>query len=209
VLRLVGITPKYRKGPLMSMRTCSLKIPVVEPSGFVVIDTETTGGGAKARVIEIGMVFLSKRATFQGEFSTLVYGDGDSGEWFVKRKHGIRNEDLLDAPRFKELAPQFLEAIKGRILFAHNASFDLAQLNHELARVRRRKISHMGCTIGLGIHLGFGRMSLTEAVENLGMTREYPHVALDDARAAAELLKYYKRHDRRKFHEYLNIQGLS
>jgi inhibitor of KinA sporulation pathway (predicted exonuclease) len=54
----------------------------------------------------------------------------------------------------------------------------------------------MGCTIGLGIHLGFGRMSLTKAVENLGMTREYPHVALDDARAAAELLKYYKRHDR-------------
>jgi DNA polymerase III epsilon subunit-like protein len=67
----------------------------------------------------------------------------------------------------------------------------------------------MGCTIGLGIHLGFGRMSLTKAVGNLGMTRENPHVALDDARAAAELLKYYKRHDRQKFHEYLNIQGLS
>jgi hypothetical protein len=35
-------------------------------------------------------------------------------------------------------------------------------------------------------------MSLLKAVGNLGMSRENPHVALDDARAAAELLKYYK-----------------
>jgi DNA polymerase-3 subunit epsilon len=100
--------------------------PVVEPRGFVVIDTETTGGGAKARLIEIGMVFLSPRSTFQDEFSTLVYGDGNSGEWSAKRKHGIRNEDLLGAPKFKELVPQFFEAIKGWVLSAHNASFESA-----------------------------------------------------------------------------------
>jgi len=178
------------------------------PSGFVVLDTETTGGGPKARVIEIGMVFLSPRGAIQGEFSTLVYGNGDSGEWFVKRKHGIRNDDLIDAPKFKELAPAFLDAIEGRTLFAHNASFDLAQLNQELTRIRRRKLTTMGCTIGLGIHLGFGRLSLTKAVEQLGMSREMPHVALDDARAAAELLRHYMRHDARRFKEYLEIQGL-
>ena len=192
----------------MTQRNCSTDIPSIRPSGFVVLDTETTGRGPQARVIEIGMVFLSPRGAIQGEFSTLVHGDGDSGEWFVKRKHGIRNEDLFDAPKFKELAPAFLNAIEGRSLFAHNASFDLAQLNQELTRIRRRKIATMGCTIGLGIHLGFGRLSLTKAVEKFGLGRDVPHVALDDARAAAELLRRYMRHDPRRFKEYLKVRGL-
>ena len=192
----------------MTLRNCSTDIPSVRPGGFVVLDTETTGGGPKARVIEIGMVFLSSRGAIQSEFSTLVYGNGDSGEWFVKRKHGIRNDALFDAPKFKDLAPAFLDAIEGRTLFAHNAGFDLTRLNQELARIRRRKIATMGCTLDLGIHLGFGRLSLTKAAEKFGLSREMPHVALDDARAAAVLLRRYMRHDPRRFKEYLEAHGL-
>jgi DNA polymerase III epsilon subunit-like protein len=109
---------------------------------------------------------------------------------------------------FGELAPPFLEAIQGRTLFTHNASFDLAQLNRELTRIRRRKLATMGCTLALGMHLGFGRLSLTKAVEQIGLSREMPYVALDDARAAAELLRRYMKHNLRRFKEYLQIQGL-
>ena len=58
----------------MTGRGFSTSIPSVAPKGFVVIDTETTGGMADSRVIELGMVFVSSRGTLQKTFSTLLYG---------------------------------------------------------------------------------------------------------------------------------------
>ena len=134
----------------MTGRGFSLLIPQVAPKGFVVIDTETTGGKEDSRVIELGMAFLSPRGNLQKTFSTLLCGDGTSGEWYVKRVHRIRDTDLVGAPNFKQIAPDFLKSIEGRVLFAHNANFDLKRINHELSLVRRRQIKNMACTIVLG-----------------------------------------------------------
>lgn len=176
--------------------------------GFVVIDTETTGGGPDARVIEIGVVFLSERGSREAHFTTLLRGEGSGGHWAARKKHRIRDEDLAPAPSFGELAPAFLRAIQGRIMFAHNSSFDEAQINQELRRVRRRRIGNFGCTLGLGIHLGYGRMSLDKAVKRFGLSRDASHVALADADAAANLLKHYMKHNPAEFREYLLVQRL-
>ena len=191
----------------MAGRGFSLSIPKVEPKGFVVIDTETTGGKEDSRVVELGMAFLSPRGTLQKTFTTLLYGDGTSGEWYVKRVHRIRDADLIGAPRFKQIAPGFLESIEGRVLFAHNASFDLRRINHELSLVRRRQIQNMACTIELGKHLGHGRLSLEKAIDKFDLFRQISHHALHDALATSQLLKHYISEDKQGVHEYLSDKG--
>jgi len=191
----------------MTGRGFSRSIPNVAPKGFVVIDTETTGGMADSRVIELGMVFVSSRGTLQKTFSTLLYGDGDSGEWYVKRIHRIRNEELIGAPKFKEIAPSFLGSLEGRIVFAHNASFDLRRINHELSLVRRRQLKDMACTIELGKHLGYGRLSLENAIKEFNLFRQISHHALHDAYVTAQLLQYYISENPTGVREYLRSSG--
>lgn len=191
----------------MAGRGFSLSIPQISPEGFVVIDTETTGGKEDSRVIELGMAFLSPQGTLQKTFTTLLYGDGTSGEWYVKRVHRIRDTDLIGAPKFRQIAPDFLRSINGRILFAHNANFDLKRINYELSLVRRRQIKNMACTIELGKHLGYGRLSLENAIEEFNLHREISHHALHDAMATSQLLRHYLSEDQKGVQEYLSLKG--
>lgn len=191
----------------MTVRGFSLSVPQVSPKGFVVIDTETTGSKDDSRVIELGMVFISPRGRLEKTFTTLLHGDGTSGEWYVKRVHRIRDMDLIGAPKFRQIAPDFLKSINGRILFAHNAIFDLKRINHELLLVRRRQIKNMACTIELGKHLGYGRLSLENAIEEFNLYREISHHALHDAMATSQLLQHYLSEDQKGVREYLSLKG--
>ena len=192
----------------MSTRGFSTSIPSVAPNGYVVIDTETTGSLPDSRVIELGMVFLSSRGTQQKTFSTLLFGDGTNGEWYVRRVHRISQKELIGAPRFKDIASSFLKSLEGRIVFAHNSNYDLRRLNHELALIRRRKIEEMACTIELGKHLGFGRLSLEKAIEKFDLSRPVSHHALYDAVATGQLLRHYLGADPDGVKEYLINKGL-
>ena len=191
----------------MTDRGFSTSIPKVDPKGFVVIDTETTGGREDSRVIELGMVFLSSRGTPQKTFSTLLFGDGTNGEWYVRRVHGIRKNELTGAPTFKDIAPAFLQSLEGRVVVAHNASFDLKRINYELSLARKRKLSEMACTIELGKHLGFGRLSLENAIDEFNLFRQISHHALHDALATAQLLRHYLSEDLNGVKDYLAIKG--
>ena len=100
----------------------------------VVLDTETTGleVGKGHRVIEIGCVELSERRPTGRKFHRYLNPERivDGGALAV---HGIDNEFLSDKPRFAEVAGEFLEFIAGAELIIHNAAFDVAFLDAELA----------------------------------------------------------------------------
>jgi len=191
----------------MSTRSFSTSIPRVIPKGFVVVDTETTGNETNSRVIEIGMIFLSPRCTQQKTFSTLLFGNGTVGEWYVKRVHRIRQSELDGAPQFKDIASSFLESLNGRIVFAHNASFDLKRINHELRLARKPRVKSMACTIELGKHLGHGRLSLDKAVEKFDLFRQISHHALHDAFATSQLLRHYLSENPVGVREYLSSKN--
>lgn len=46
--------------------------------------------------------------------------------------HGIRAEDVADAPEFPELWRDLAPRVEGALVLAHNASFDLSVLRHTL-----------------------------------------------------------------------------
>ncbi len=49
--------------------------------------------------------------------------------------HGITDRDVLDAPRFEDLARELLHALSGCVVAAHNVYFDLRFLRFELDRL--------------------------------------------------------------------------
>ncbi len=85
----------------------------------VVLDTETTGLNAKLgdRVIEIGCLELLNRRPTGNHFHRYLNPERASEEGAVK-VHGISDEFLLDKPRFREIASEFIEYLHGALLDA-------------------------------------------------------------------------------------------
>ncbi|HZP66658.1 MAG TPA: DNA polymerase III subunit epsilon [Rudaea sp.] len=100
----------------------------------VVLDTETTGleVGKGHRVIEIGAVELVERRPTGRSLHRYVNPQRaiDGGALAV---HGISDEFLADKPTFAAIAHELLEFVAGAELVIHNAAFDVAFLDAELA----------------------------------------------------------------------------
>lgn len=99
----------------------------------VVLDTETTGlePSEGHRIIEIGCVEVIGRRLTGNTYHQYLNPDREIDDGAIE-VHGITNEFLDDKPRFNQVAPAFLEFIKGSQLVIHNAAFDIGFLNHEL-----------------------------------------------------------------------------
>jgi DNA polymerase-3 subunit epsilon len=96
----------------------------------VVLDTETTGMPVADghRIIEIGCVELMGRRLTGRHFHVYLQPDREIDEGAIA-VHGITNDALKDKPRFKEVADEFFEFIKGAQLIIHNAAFDVSTTN--------------------------------------------------------------------------------
>ena len=101
---------------------------------YVVFDLETTG--------------LSSRHDYIIEFGAVVMYKGmikEQKDFFVKppielttnikELTNITDEQIANARTFAECKDEILNFVKGRVLVAHNASFDYGFLNEELARL--------------------------------------------------------------------------
>ncbi|MBS7660416.1 DNA polymerase III subunit epsilon [Pseudomonas lalucatii] len=100
----------------------------------IVLDTETTGMPVTDghRIIEIGCVELEGRRLTGRHFHVYLQPDREIDEGAIA-VHGITNEFLQDKPRFKDVAEEFFEFIKGAQLIIHNAAFDVGFINNEFA----------------------------------------------------------------------------
>lgn len=100
----------------------------------IVLDTETTGleVGKGHRIIEIGAIELAERRPTGRSFHRYVNPQRaiDEGALAV---HGIAREFLADKPVFAEIARELIEFVSGAELIIHNAAFDVAFLDAELA----------------------------------------------------------------------------
>lgn len=88
------------------------------------------------RIIEIGCVELIGRRLTGRHFHVYLQPDREIDEGAIA-VHGITNEALKDKPRFKEIADEFFEFIKGAQLIIHNAAFDLGFINNEFALIKQ------------------------------------------------------------------------
>src|SRR5204863_5374484 len=105
--------------------------------------------------------------------------------------HGISEADVAAAPPLAELAPEVVVLLEGAVFVAHNASFDLAMLQHGLAAVGAKyEPPAVACTLE-----AFRLLEPLAPAHNLEeLCREHgieltAHDALGDALATAALLR--------------------
>ena len=160
----------------------------------VVLDTETTGLNAKLgdRVIEIGCVEVLSRRITERHFHAYLNPERDIEEGAL-RVHGLTREALADKPRFAEVAPAFLEYIRGAELVIHNADFDVEFLDMELGLAGLGKLSeHAGRivdTLAFARELHPGKKNSLDALCEryfVDHSNRTLHGALLDARLLAE-----------------------
>ena len=104
------------------------------PARIISLDTETTGLDFKSgdRVIEIGAVEIIGRSKTNNTFQTYLNPQGKEISEGAKAITNISDEDLAAAPKFIDIADNFISFIKGAELVIHNSEFDLGFLNNEL-----------------------------------------------------------------------------
>jgi DNA polymerase-3 subunit epsilon len=103
----------------------------------VVLDTETTGLEVLSghRIIEIGAVEVENRRLTGRTFHKYVNPDREIDDG-AKEVHGITEAFLADKPRFADVWQELEAFLRGAELVIHNAPFDVAFLDAEIARLR-------------------------------------------------------------------------
>jgi DNA polymerase III epsilon subunit-like protein len=162
---------------------------------LLVVDVETTGlDPRRDRIVEIAAVAVSLGGQIQGHRQGLVKASPPIGGFAF---HGLRHEDLDDAPEFPET---FHAVLRGRRTVAgvvgHNVGFDLAFLAAECDRVGLSEVALPAiCTMRLGESLcpSLASRSLAHACAHHDIAHRIRHRALPDALATAALLQRYMR----------------
>jgi DNA polymerase III subunit epsilon len=161
----------------------------------VVLDTETTGleVDRQHRIIEIGCLELNNRRLTGRSFHRYLNPERDI-EQGALAVHGLTREQLAKEPTFAEIHAELLDFVRDAELVIHNAPFDIAFLNAELARLGRAPQITDLCTVldtlALARQMHPGQRNSLDAlckrysVDN--SQREY-HGALLDARLLAEV----------------------
>jgi len=113
----------------------------------IILDTETTGLSPKDghRVVEIGCLELSQHVPTGASYHTYINPQRAMPDEAF-RVHGLSDAFLADKNLFNDVVDEFLEFIGDAPLVIHNAAFDMAFINAELARLDRGSLS-MGRTI--------------------------------------------------------------
>ena len=108
---------------------------------YVVFDLETTGlCNRYDRVIEFGAVLMYKGQV--KEYKDFFVKPPFKLSETIKNLTNITDENVESARTFEECKDEIMDFIKGRVLVAHNASFDYGFLNAELDRMGLPKLTN-------------------------------------------------------------------
>ena len=138
---------------------------------LVFLDTETTGLGDDAQVIEIAIVDVSGTAIFESYCRPTV-----PVEPGAQAVHGIGQDKLASAPAWPEIAGQVRAALEGKTVVIFNSDFDMRILSQTAA-------AHGDQALWLG---GLeAKCAMYAAADFYGATNQYGSISLANAAAAA------------------------
>lgn len=159
---------------------------------FVVFDLETTGlDSNRDKIIEIG---AQKIVDFQvlDELSSLISAEIPASSLsLVERISGITPDMLLGKPSIEDVIPRFLAFIKGSILVAHNAAFDMGFIKAECLRQGFELEWPVFCTLKMAreklAHLE--RKNLDTLAKHYGLKFEARHRSIGDVKVTVAVLQ--------------------
>ncbi|MEV4704886.1 DEDD exonuclease domain-containing protein [Actinoplanes sp. NPDC049316] len=190
------VQPAYVQGTLDTLLSADGSVDPaalsLRDTTFVVLDLETTGGAPDgAGITEIGAVKV-RGGEELGVFGTLV-NPGERIPPFITVLTGITEAMLAPAPPIEVVLPSLLEFLRGSVLVAHNAPYDVGFLKAACARH-----GYQWPQVRVLDTAALARRALTrDEVPNrkLGTLAQFfraavqpTHRALDDAKATVDVL---------------------
>lgn len=155
---------------------------------FLVIDFETANEKRNS-ACALGVAIVVDGIIVESKSSLIRPHEMRFAGWNT-RIHGITEEDVINAPTIADIWPNFLNLIKGKLVIAHNASFDISVLRHSLhaAKIPFPRFKYL-CSHKLSQKawpsLVSHNLSFLASYHNIELTHHDPE---SDARAAAELV---------------------
>lgn len=156
---------------------------------IVVLDFESTGlNTANARVIEIGAVKLIGDTV--ADSLMVMVNPKEPVPQAVQELTGITDMMLADKDTAEKAIPQLMEFIGDCPLAAHNASFDIALLKAELARLGQTWNGMVVDTLTFArkLYPDMKSHKLKNVCKQLGVSLKNAHRAVHDATATAQCL---------------------
>jgi predicted DnaQ family exonuclease/DinG family helicase len=151
---------------------------------FVALDLETTGfDPLQDQMIEIAAVRFTEDEILE-KYETLV-NPGIPVPPIITHITGIRNEDLTDAPAFKDISGKLVNFIGNSPIVGHNISFDISFLNGKGMNL----LNPLYDTLQLSSILlpGLASYSLDTLSRVLKIVHEKKHRAMSDTLACHKL----------------------
>lgn len=165
---------------------------------FAVVGVETTGlSPLHDRIVELTVVVVRPGEEPQVVFDSLIQPERAVTASDV---HGITDVDVANAPRFSDVADAFVAALANRVAGAHNAWFEIAFVEAELARCERAFVAPHVCTMLLprAIDPSVPHLSLAQSCARWSIDPPEAHAARPKALAAAKLLRQHQRDLRKR-----------
>ena len=167
------------------------ELPV--PAGYAVFDCESTGVDPdRDEIVSLALVLLDRDGVETQRFSSLVRPSVRIPP-AASAVHAIHDEDVAGAPPFAQLAEQLLDLLGSRVFVAHNASFDLAMLQHafERAGLDYRPTS-VACTLdAFRVLEPFADSHRLETIcKRHSIKLDHAHEAMSDVLAAVALVRF-------------------
>ncbi|MGQ9666009.1 MAG: 3'-5' exonuclease, partial [Anaerolineae bacterium] len=156
----------------------------MEHETYVALDLETTGlSPERDRIIEIGMVKFTPQGVLD-TFATFV-NPGRPIPFQITQLTGIRDRDVRDAPAIEAILPAVRSFIGKSTLIGHNVGFDVSFLAAAGLRLRNPLIDTFALAGVVWPHAA--RYNLGTLAEEMGITPQTAHRALEDADTARQL----------------------
>ena len=161
----------------------------------IILDTETTGLEPEQghRIVELACVEIVNRRFTRSNFHRYLNPERESDPAALQI-HGLTTEFLQEKPKFADIADEFLQYVGDAELIIHNAPFDIAFLNAELALVGGGAIidycSHITDTLRMAKDLHPGKRNSLDALcerYQVDNSKRTLHGALLDAELLGEV----------------------
>jgi DNA polymerase-3 subunit epsilon len=156
-------------------------------NSFVAIDFETA---IAHHICSVGIVTVEEGEIVE-EFHTLIRPPNNEYNWRNVQVHGISERHTANSPNFQQIYPEIHNRLFGKMIVAHNESFDRNVLTKSLFENNLNFddlniASRWECTMKIYKAKGYKPARLSSCCEMHGIELQH-HDALSDARACAKL----------------------
>lgn len=158
---------------------------------YVVFDFETTGlSPHECEIIQIGAVKFKGHERID-QFETYVKPEGEISKR-ITRITGITDDTVKDAPTIEEVLPSLVEFAGNNVLIAHNASFDMKFLLHNLHEIGEdyKKFRVIDTLRLARKYIDTDNHKLVTLKSHFGLDEHGSHDALEDCLVTAEVYKH-------------------